>query len=184
MHRINFSLFRITLYGNDRRQLHLFYALRGETSRELMYSFRACHGNCMHRRTCVVSKCVVVWKTVPFHDEKLMKNTLFIPETIPSRTETRNESEFCDADFFGFNSKNELDYIIRNTKVFYYVQRLVDVAATARSNDAKCSVAFLENKRRKISWEDNWFQRLLFVRLFVCDCRESASWARRVNWLD
>ena len=88
---------------------------------------------------------------MPFHDEKLMKNTLFIPETIPSRTETRKESEFCDADFFGFNSKNELDYIIKNTKVFYYVQRLVDAAATARSNDAKCSVAFLENKRRKIS---------------------------------
>ena len=63
MYRINFSLFRITLYGNDCKQLHLFYALRGETSRDLMYSFRACHGNCMHRRTCVVSKCVVVWKT-------------------------------------------------------------------------------------------------------------------------
>ena len=93
MYQINFSLFRITLYGNDRKQLDLFYALRGETSRGLMYSFKACRGNCMHRRTCVVSKCVVVWKTVPFHYEKLMKNTLYIPETIPSRTETRKSDE-------------------------------------------------------------------------------------------
>ena len=93
MYRINFSLFRITLYGNDCKQLHLFYALRGETSRDLMYSFEACHVNCMHHRTCVVSKCVVVWKTVPFHDQKLMKNTLYIPETIPSRTETRKSDE-------------------------------------------------------------------------------------------
>ena len=93
MYRINFSLFRITLYENDRKQSDLFYALRGETSRGLMYSFKACRGNCMHRRTCVVSKCVVVWKTVPFHDEKLMKNTLYIPETIPSRTETRKSDE-------------------------------------------------------------------------------------------
>ena len=53
---------------------------------------------------------------MPFHDEKLMKNTLFIPETIPSRAETRKKSEFYDADFFGFNSKNKLDYIIKNTK--------------------------------------------------------------------
>ena len=53
--------------------------------------------------------------------------------------------------FFGFNSKNKRDYVINNTKVFYYVQRLVDVVATARSNDAKCSVAFLEKKRRRIS---------------------------------
>ena len=83
-----------------------------------------------------------------------------------------------------FNSKNKRDYVIKNTKVVYYVQRLVDVVATARSNDAKCLVAFLENKRRKISWEDNWFQRLLFVCLFVYDCKESASWARRANWLD
>ena len=93
MYRINFSLFRITLYENDRKQLDLFYALRGETSRGLMYSFKACRGNCMHRRTCVVSKCVVVWKTVPFHDEKLMKNTLYIPETILSRTETRKSDK-------------------------------------------------------------------------------------------
>ena len=93
MYRINFSLFRITLYGNDCKQLHLSYALRGETSRDLMYSFRACHGNCMHRRTCVVSKCVVVWKTVPFHDQKLMKNTLYIPESIPSHTETRKSDK-------------------------------------------------------------------------------------------
>ena len=106
MHRINFNLFRITLYGNDRRQLHLFYALRGETSRDLMYSFRACHGNCMHRRTCVVSKCVVVWKTVPFHDEKLMKNTLYIPENIPSRTKTKKKL-ILRYWFSGFNSKNQ-----------------------------------------------------------------------------
>ena len=157
MHRINFSLFRITLYGNDCKQLHLSYALRGETSRDLMYSFRACHGNCMHRRTCVVSKCVVVWKTVPFHDEKLMKNTLYIPETIPSRTETRKKTWFLRYWFSGFNSKNKHDHIINNMKVFFYLQCLVDVVVTARSNGTQCSAAFPENKRRKISQEDNWF---------------------------
>ena len=105
-----------------------------------------------------------------------MKNTLYTPETIPYSTERKKKI---------FNSKNKRDYVIKNTKVVYYVQRLVDVVATARSNDAKCSVAFLENKRRKISGEDNWFQRLLFVCLFVGDCRESASnWARTANWLD
>ena len=81
--------------------------------------------------------------------------------SIPHRNEEK--SEFCDADFFGFNSKNELDYIIKNTKVFYYVQRLVDVVAAARSNDAQCWVTFLEKKRRRISKEDNWSERLLFV---------------------
>ena len=161
MHRINFSLFRITLYGKDRKQLHLFYALRGETSRDLMYSFRACHGNCMHRRTCVVSKCVVVWKTVPFHDEKLMKNTLYIPETIPSRTKTKKKL-ILRYWFSGFNSKNKRNHIIKNSKVFFYVQCLVDVVATVRSNDAQCSVAFLENRRRRISEEDHWFKRLLY----------------------
>ena len=69
--------------------------------------------------------------------------------SIPHRKEEK--SEFYDAVFFGFNSKNKRDYVIKNTKVVYYVQRLVDVVATARSNDAKCSVAFLENKRRKTS---------------------------------
>ena len=109
-----------------------------------------------------------------------MKKYLIYSRKYSIRTETRKKNEWYDTDF----SKNKRDYIIKNTKVFYYVQSLVDVVATARSNDAKCSVAFLENKRRKISWEDNWFQRLLFVCLFVCDCMESASWARRANWLD
>ena len=40
-------------------------------------TFKACHGNCMHRRTCVVSKCIATWKTVPFHDMKLMRNTFY-----------------------------------------------------------------------------------------------------------
>ena len=80
MYQINFSLFRITLYGNDRKQLDLFYALRGETSRGLMYSLKAFHENCMHHRSCVVSKCRVASKIVPFHDEKLMKDTIYIPQ--------------------------------------------------------------------------------------------------------
>ena len=58
MYRINSSLFPIALYGNDRKQLHLFYARHGETLRDLKYSFKDCHGNCMHRRKCVVSKCM------------------------------------------------------------------------------------------------------------------------------
>ena len=109
-----------------------------------------------------------------------MKKHLIYSRKYSIRTQTRKKNEWYDTDF----SKNKSDYIIKNTKVFYYVQSLVDVVAPARSNDAKCSVAFLENKWRKISWEDNRFQRLLFVRLFVCDCMESASWARRANWLD
>ena len=70
----------------------------GETSRDLRYSFIACHGNYMHRPTCVIFKCVVAWKTVPFHDEKLLK-ILYIQETIPYRTETRKKNEFYDTDF-------------------------------------------------------------------------------------
>ena len=68
-------------------------------SRDLTCPITACQANCNHRRTCVVSKCVVVWKTVPFHDEKLMKNTLYIPETIPSCTETREKNYFYETDF-------------------------------------------------------------------------------------
>ena len=95
---------------------YLYFTPGVVKSRDLTCPITACQANCNHRRTCVISKCVVVWKTVPFHDEKLMKNPLFIPESIPSRTETRKKSEFYDADFFGFNSKNKLDYIIKNTK--------------------------------------------------------------------
>ena len=91
MYRINFSFCWITLYENDRKRLQLFYARRGETSRDLTYHIKACHGNCMHHPTCVVFKCVVAWKTAPFHDRKSLKNTLHIPETIPSRTETRKK---------------------------------------------------------------------------------------------
>ena len=104
-------------YSETTENSYLYFTPGVVKSRDLTFPITACQANCNHRRTCVVSKCVVVWKTVPFHDEKLMKNTLFIPETIPSRTETRKKSEFCDADFFGFNSKNKLDYIIKNTKV-------------------------------------------------------------------
>ena len=86
---------------------YLYFTPGVVKSRDLTCPITACQANCNHRRTCVVSKCVVVWKTVPFHDEKLMKNTLFIPETIYSRNY---------AVFFGFNSKNKLDYIIKNTK--------------------------------------------------------------------
>ena len=95
---------------------YLYFTPGVVKSRDLTCPITACQANCNHRRTCVVSKCVVAWKTVPFHDEKLMKNTLFIPETIPSRAETRKKSEFYDAVFFCFNSKNKLDYIIKNTK--------------------------------------------------------------------
>ena len=91
MYRINFSLCWITLYENDRKRLQLFHAQRGETSRDLTYHIKACHGNCMHHPICVVFKRVVVWKTAPLHDRKSLKNTLHIPETIPSRTETRKK---------------------------------------------------------------------------------------------
>ena len=89
--RINFSLYWITLDENDRKQLHLSYARRGETSRDLMCSLKACHANCMHRWKCVVFKCVVAWKTVPFHDRKLLKNTLQISRNyfIPHRNEEK-----------------------------------------------------------------------------------------------
>ena len=155
---------------------YLYFTRGVVKSRDLTCPITVCQANCNHRRM-YGKLCHFTtrnWWKIPYLFQKLFH---------PAQKQGK-KSEFCDADFFGFNSKNELDYIIKNTKVFYYVQRLVDVAATARSNDAKCSVAFLENKRRKISWEDNWFQRLLFVCLFVYDCQESASWARRANWLD
>ena len=90
-YRINFSLCWITLHENDRKRLQLFYARRGETSRDLTYHIKARHGNCLHHPTCVVFKCVVAWKTARFHDRKSLQNTLHIPETIPSRTETRKK---------------------------------------------------------------------------------------------
>ena len=162
MYRINFSLFRITLYGNDRKRFHLFYARRGETSRDLTYSLKACHAiaKCTHRRTCVVSKWVVVWEIVPFHDKTLSKSTLCIPETIPTRTKTKKKMN-SKILISGFNSKNKRNHIIKNSKVFFYVQCLVDVVATVISNDVRCLVAFSENRPRKIS-KDNWFKRPLY----------------------
>ena len=73
---------------------YIYYMPGVVRSRDLMCSLIACRGNCMHRRTCVVSKCIVVWKTVPFHDEKLLKNTSYIPETIQSHTETRKKMNY------------------------------------------------------------------------------------------
>ena len=112
--RINFSLYWITLDENDRKQLHLSYARRGETSRDLMCSLKACHANCMHRWKCVVFKCVVAWKTVPFHDRKLLKNTLKISRNyfIPHRNEEKMN--------YAINNKNRRDHIIKNTMVFFY----------------------------------------------------------------
>ena len=65
--------------------------------------------------------------------------------------------------FFGFNFKNKRNHVIKNSNVFFYVQCLVDVVVTVRSNDAQCSVAFPENRRRRISEEDHWFKRLLYA---------------------
>ena len=126
---------------------YLYFTSGVVKSRDLTCPITACQANCNHRRTCVVSKCVVVWKTVPFHDEKLMKNTLFIPESIPSRKKRGKKVNSTMLIFLVAILKISLITSLRTRKVFYYVQRLVDVVATARSNDAKCSVAFLENKR-------------------------------------
>ena len=167
------------LFGNDRKQLQLFYARRGEIAwpnvshHSLSSKLQSSLDMCRFRMRSCMENCAISRLKI---DEKIP--SIFQKIFHPHRNEEKNE--WYDTDF----SKNKRDYIIKNTKVFYYVQSLVDVVATARSNDAKCSVAFLENKRRKISWEDNWFQRLLFVCLFVYDCMESASWARRANWLD
>ena len=176
MYRINFSLCWITLYENDRKRLQLFYARRGETSRDLTYHIKACHGNCMHHPICVVFKCVVVWKTAPFHDRKSLKNTLHIPETIPSRTETRKK----------MNSRI-LIFLVSILKIgaitssrtqclhlLFYLHCFIDVVAAARSNDAQCLVAFPENKQRRISYEDNLFRRLLYR-----ECLLSGA-----NWLN
>ena len=73
---------------------YIYYMPGVVRSRDLTCSLIACRGNCTHRRTCFVSKCIVVWKTVPFHDEKLLKNTSYIPETIQSRTETRKKMNY------------------------------------------------------------------------------------------
>ena len=183
MHRINYSLFWNTLYANDCKQLHLFYALPGETSRGLMYSFKARHGNCMHRRTCVVSKCLVLWKTVPFHDEKLMKNTLYIPETIPSCTETREKNDFYETDFLV--SILKISMITSSTtwrSSFTYSAWLMWSPLrdrTMRNVQSPSLKTSDEEFLRKIT-------DLEIVCLSVfCDCMESASnWVRRANWLD
>ena len=144
MYRINFSLYRTTLNGNDRKRSHLFDARCGEAACHQTYSLKACHANCMHRRKCVVSKCEVVWKTAPFHDEKKLKKLfIFQNYSIPHRNEQKKKW-ILRYWFSGFNSKNKRDHMIKNTKV-------CDVVTTARSNDAQCSVAFLENKQRRIS---------------------------------
>ena len=114
-------------------------------SRKLRASPNMCHfqmRSCMEN--CAISR------------REIVKNTLYIQETIPYRTETRKKW-ILRYWFSGFSSKNKHDPIINNTKVFFYVHSLVDVVATARSSDAQCSVALLENKRRRIRWEDNWF---------------------------
>ena len=184
MFPINFNLYRIALFGNDRKQLPLFYARRGEIawpnlshyslSSKLQSSPNMCH---FQMRSCM-ENCAISRREI---DEKYLIYSR--KYSIPHRNEEKKWILRC---WFFLVSILKISLItsLRTRKVFYYVQRLVDVVATARSNDAKCSVAFLENKRRKISWEDNWFQRLLFVCLFVYDCMESASWARRANWLD
>ena len=164
--RINFSLYWITLDENDRKQLHLSYARRGETSRDLMCSLKACHANCMHRWKCVVFKCVVAWKTVPFHDRKLLKNTLQISRNyfIPHR----NEEKMNYAIMIFLVSILKIGVITSSrtlwssfTLLLFYLHCFNDVVAAARSSDAKCSVAFPKNKQRRISYEDNLFKRPL-----------------------
>ena len=50
----------------------------------------------------------------------------------------------------------------RWSSLLFYLHCFIDVVAAARSNDAQCSVAFPENKQRRISYEDNLFRRLLY----------------------
>ena len=56
---------------------------------------------------------------MPFHDEKLLK-ILYIFKKLFHTTQKRGKNEFYDTDFFGFNSKNKRDRIIKNTMVFIY----------------------------------------------------------------
>ena len=67
----------------------VFYARRGETSRDLSYSLKACHANCMHRQTFVV-----VWKTLPFHDEKLIKKYLIYSRNYSNQHRDEEKNEF------------------------------------------------------------------------------------------
>ena len=115
MFPINFNLYRIALFGNDRKQLPLFYARRGEIawpnlshyslSSKLQSSPNMCH---FQMRICM-ENCAISRREI---DEKYLiySRKYSIPQ------ETRKKSEFYDADFFGCNSKNKLDYIIKNTK--------------------------------------------------------------------
>ena len=95
---------------------------------------------------------------MPFHDEKIVEKYLIYSRnySIPHRNKEKNE--LYDADFLVTILKNRRDYIIKNTKVFYYVQRLVDVVAAARSNDAQCWVTFLEKEnfqQKRVSSTNN-----------------------------
>ena len=118
MYRINSSLFPIALYGNDRKQLHLFYARHGETLRDLKYSFKDCHGNCMHRRKCVVSKCM---ENCTISRQEIDEKYLIYSRNYSIPHRNKEKKWIIRSWFSGFNSKNKHDHIINNTKVFFYV---------------------------------------------------------------
>ena len=165
MYRINSSLCWITLYENDRKRLQLFYARRGKTSRDLTYHIKACHGNCMHHPTCVVFKCAVAWKTAPFHERKSLKNTLHIPETIPSRTETRKK----------MNSKNRRDHIINNTMVFIYCSTYTALLIWSPLQDR--TMHNVQSPSLKTSNEE-FLTKITYLGDY---CIESASWAEQTD---
>ena len=108
----------IALYGNDRKQLHLFYARHGETLRDLKYSFKDCHGNCMHRRKCVVSKCM---ENCTISRQEIDEKYLIYSRNYSIPHRNKEKKWIIRSWFSGFNSKNKHDHIINITKVFFYV---------------------------------------------------------------
>ena len=152
-------------------RLRLVYARSGETSRDLMYSFIACHGNCMHRPTCVIFKCVVAWKTVPFHDEKLLK-ILYIFKKLFHTAQKRGKKKICDTDFLV--SVLKISMIPSSTtrrSSFTYISRLMWSPLRDRM------MHNVQSPSLKTS-DEEFVKKITDFRDY---CSESASWAERTD---
>ena len=78
--------------------LRLVYARSDETSRDLTYSFIACHGNCMHRPTCHFQMRCCMENCAISRREIVKKYFIYSRNySIPHRNEEKNE--FYNTDF-------------------------------------------------------------------------------------
>ena len=146
----------------------------GETSCDLRYSFIACHGNCMHHPTCVIFKCVVAWKTVPFHDEKLLK-ILYIFKKLFHTAQKRGKKWILRYWFSGFSSKiSMIPSSTTRRSSFTYISWLMWSPLRDRM------MHNVQSPSLKTS-DEEFVQKITDFRDY---CRESASWAERTEWIN